>query len=132
PHSHSRWGARGYDIAWLEHHELADVGNQRCAVENHRPGVAGLHALAVHVEPHVEVLHICDLIPCDQPRTDGPKGIAALALVPTAPSLVLEVSLGKIVADHITGDVIESGAPVDVRGALANNEAELHLPIHLY
>ena len=37
-------------------------GNQVGAVEDHRAGIAGLHALAVDVEPHVEFARVADFM----------------------------------------------------------------------
>ena len=50
--------------------------------EDHRPRVAGLPALAVDVEPHVEVLQVLDLVGGDEPRADRAERVAALALAP--------------------------------------------------
>src|ERR1700730_243704 len=44
--------AGGDHVAGLQHHELRHVGDDMPDVEDHGPGRAGLHAVAVHVEPH--------------------------------------------------------------------------------
>src|SRR5207244_12960651 len=58
-------------------HETTDVADQRGNAEDHGPRVAGLHALAVHIEPHVKVLHVTDFVAGDKPGTDGAEGVAA-------------------------------------------------------
>src|SRR5215469_681212 len=83
-HPDARRGARGDDVAGLEGHEAADVTDDLGNGEDHRAGVACLHALSVDVEPHVEVLHVTDLVAGHEPRAHGTEGIAALALVPGA------------------------------------------------
>src|SRR5678815_1195650 len=54
PEAHARRRAGADHVARQERHELADVRHDLRAVEDHRARVAGLHALAVDVEPHVE------------------------------------------------------------------------------
>src|SRR5258708_1321647 len=105
--AHAGWGAGGDDVAGKERHELADVGNEVRAVEDHRARVAALALLAVHVEPHVERLRVGDLVGGDQPRPDGTEGVASLALVPLAAAPELEVALRDVVHDAITGDMID-------------------------
>ena len=56
PDADARRRAGGDDVARLEQHELADIADEMRDAEDHRLGVAGLHALAVDVEEHVEVL----------------------------------------------------------------------------
>ena len=69
--------------------------------------VAGLLALAVDVEPHVEVLHVADLVGRDQPGADRAEGVAALALVPGAAALDLVLALRDVVDDDIAGDMVQ-------------------------
>src|SRR5688572_7853808 len=56
------------DVARLEDHELAQVPHEVLHVEDHRPGVAGLAADAVHVERETERLGIGDLVGGHEPR----------------------------------------------------------------
>ena len=58
------------------------VAHQLGDAEDHRARVAVLHALAVDVQPHVEVLRFGDLVGRHEPRADRAEGVAALALVP--------------------------------------------------
>src|SRR5215470_8324296 len=62
--------AGGDDVAWLHHEELRAVPDDVLDAEDHRLGVAALALLAIHVEPHVELLHVLDLVPGDEPRSD--------------------------------------------------------------
>src|SRR5437899_2692677 len=56
-------------------HELRDA-------EDHRPRITGLAALAIDVEPHVEILRILDLVGRHQPRTHRSERVAPFALAP--------------------------------------------------
>src|SRR5215470_15473599 len=76
--------AERHDIAGLERHEAADIADDMRDAEDHGLRAAGLHALAVDVEPHVEGLRVRDLVPRHQPRTERREGVAALAFVPLA------------------------------------------------
>ena len=89
-HADARRGAGGDDVARLQGHELADVADDLGHGEDHGAGVARLHALAVDVEPHVEALHVADLVAGHEPGADGAEGVAALALVPGAAALELD------------------------------------------
>ena len=80
-------------------------------------GAAVLHAPAVDVEPHRQVLRIADLVGGDQPGPDRPEGVAALALVPGAAALDLEVALGDVVDHAIAGDVGQRVGFLDIGGA---------------
>jgi hypothetical protein len=55
-HAHADAGRRagGDDVAGQQRHELAHVAHHLGGAEDHGLGVAGLHALAVDVQPHVE------------------------------------------------------------------------------
>src|SRR5208337_4261909 len=105
--AHARRRARGDDVPRLEDHELRDVGDEGFCAENHGRGRAALHALAVDVQPHVELLRVLDLVGRDQPRPQWAEGRAALALHPLARALDLERTLGDVVAYAVAGDVLE-------------------------
>src|SRR6202008_4362179 len=93
--AHADTGRRagGNDVAPLQAHEVAEVGYQLLHVEDHGLGAAVLIAVAVDLQPHREVLRIGNLVPGHQPRTGGAEGVAALALVPLAAALDLELAL---------------------------------------
>jgi hypothetical protein len=61
-------GAGVDEVAGFEDHELAQVVDDHVRVEDHRPGVAGLPADPVDIEPHVEIAHVGDLVRGGQPR----------------------------------------------------------------
>ena len=81
-HAHARRRAGGDDVAGQQRHVARDVGDERGDAEDHRPRVAALPALAVDVEPHVEVLRILDLVGRHEPRPERSERVAALALAP--------------------------------------------------
>src|SRR5580698_3731317 len=56
------WGAGGNDIAGLEPHELADVGDQVRDAEEHGAGAAVLKTAAIDVQPELQVLRIGNFI----------------------------------------------------------------------
>src|SRR3954451_22824508 len=70
-------------VAGLQAHELADVADQMSYPEDHRSRAAVLIALAVHLEPHVQVLRVGHFVGRHKPRTQRPKGVVTFAL-PTA------------------------------------------------
>ncbi len=118
-------------IARLERYEAADIGQGFGDREDHGFRVAGLHALAVDIEVHVEVLRITQFIGGYQPRTGRAEGIATLALDPLRTALLLELTLGDIIDQHIAGHVVESVLDVDITAGLADDEAEFDFPVHL-
>ena len=96
-HAHADAGRRagGDDVAGLQGHELADVADELGDAEDHRLGRAVLAAVAVDLEPHVEVLRVGDFVVGDEPGADRAEGVAALALVPLAAALDLEFALAE-------------------------------------
>ena len=54
--------AGGDHVAGQQRHVARDVGDDRRDAEDHRLRVARLPALAVDVEPHVEILRVPDLV----------------------------------------------------------------------
>src|SRR5260370_14603142 len=131
PHAAAGRRARRNDVARLQNHEMRDVGNELLHVEDHRRGRPLLHALAIDVEPHVELLHIGDLIPGDEPGPERAECRTTLALHPLAGTLGLEFALGDVVADAIARDEIQSLVLGDVGGAGADDDRKLDLPIRL-
>src|ERR1700693_789769 len=120
------------DVARLHDEELRAVPHQIFAAEDHGLGVAALALLAIDVEPHVEVLRVLDLVLGDEPRADGPEGLAALALVPLAAgALDLEVALGYVVRHEVAGDRRLGVFLGEVARALADDDADLDSPIGL-
>src|SRR6185437_3444894 len=130
-HSYSRRGARRDDVARLQRHELADVAHDRGNRKDHGARVARLHALAVDVQPHIEVLHVADLVASHEPGTHGAEGVAALALVPGAAALRLVFPLGEVVDDAIPGDVLQGVTLLHITGRRTDHDTELDLPIGL-
>src|SRR5262245_27269300 len=127
----SRRRAGDDDVAWLQHEELRAVPDEVPAIEDHRLGVAALALLSVDVEPHVEALRILDLVLGDQPRAERPECLAALAFDPLSGPLDLEHALAHVVGQAVSGDHVERLVLRQVARALADNDAELHLPVEL-
>ena len=120
------------DIARLHYEELRAVPDEMFAAEDHRTRVATLTALAVHVEPHVQVLRILDFILGDEPWSDRAEGLAAFALVPlTARTLDLEYALRHVVREEIAGDRVLRLVLGEIARALADDDAELNLVVEL-
>src|SRR4051795_10686007 len=82
----------GDDVAGQERQELRNVGDAFRHREDHGRRRAGLAALAVDVEPHRQFLHVRNLVPGDQPRTDRTKRVVRLALGPLAETFDLEIA----------------------------------------
>jgi hypothetical protein len=91
--AHPRRRAGGDEVTRVECHELAQVADDLRHREDHGPGIAGLEAFAIHVQPHAELVHVAHFVAGHQPRPGGAEGIAALALVPLAAALELELAL---------------------------------------
>src|SRR5690606_14679536 len=83
----ARGRAGGDHVAGHERDEAADIAHQGLDAEDHGPGVAGLAALAIDVEEHVEVAYVLDLVAGHHPGTGRPEGVVALALGPLAAAL---------------------------------------------
>src|SRR4029077_4228932 len=103
----ARRRAGGDDVARLHHEDLRAVPDDVRDAEDHRLGIAALALLAVHVEPHVELLHVLDLVFGDEPRPERAERLAALALGPLPAALGLEVAFRHVVADAVAGDDVE-------------------------
>jgi len=110
---------------------MTQVADDYSRTEDHCPGVAVLVAVAVDLEPHVEILRVLYLVSRDQPRADGPEGVASFALVPLTASLELECALGYVVADAITGDVISRLVLGHIGSVFADDDRQFDLPIQL-
>src|SRR3954466_3796157 len=117
------------DVTRLEHEKLRAVPDDVLDIEDHRLRVAALALLAVHVEPHVELLDVGDLVLGDEPRSERAEGLAALALGPLAAALGLEVAFRDVVANAITRDDIERVLLGQVAPARTDHDCDLTLVI---
>ena len=104
------------------------MGDDLRHVEDHGARVSGLHALAVDVEPHVEVLRVANLVAGDEPWPDRACAVEALALVPLA-GRHLEGAFRDVVHHAVAGDVVERGCLLDIPGLGADHHAELDFPV---
>nr|GEU28106.1 putative aminotransferase [Tanacetum cinerariifolium] len=131
PHAHAGRRARGDHVARFQRHELRQVADDLRHREDHGGRVTGLHALAVHFQVQVEVLHVADVLGRDQPRADRAERVAALALVPLRAAFELVRPLRHVVDHAVAGHVLERIVFRDVLRAGADDDPELHFPIGL-
>src|SRR5580704_1499017 len=129
-HADARRGSGQDDVAWLEAHELAGIRDQLRYRENHIPGRSVLASNLIDAQPQPEPMRIGNLVLRDQPRSERRETIRALALEALAAALELKISLGKINADTISGNVLHCLRLVDVHPAHSNHHTKLDLPIH--
>src|SRR5262245_14604477 len=100
--------------------------------EDHGAGVALLPPLAIHREPHVEVLRILDLVLGDEPRPDRAEGLAALALVPLAArAFDLEYAFRHVVRQEVTGDDAHRLVAGEIARTAADHNAQFDLIVEL-
>src|SRR5262245_8108261 len=86
------------DVARFHDEKLRAIPDRMFAAEDHRTRVAALTALAIHVEPHAQVLRILDFVLGDEPRSDRAERLAPFALVPLpARTLDLEDAFRHVV-----------------------------------
>lgn len=130
--AHARRRACGDDITGFEHHELRDIGDDGFHIEDHGLGGARLHTHAVDVEPHVELLHVLDLVGGDKPGTERAEGFATLALHPLAAALDLILALGDVIAEAEAGNHRHRVFLRHIASALADHDGEFHFPISLH
>src|SRR5690606_2884062 len=76
----ARRGAGGDDVAGLQAHKLAEIGDAVANAEQHRLRRAVLIAVAIDPEPHGQALRVRDLVAGNEPGADGTEGVAGLAL----------------------------------------------------
>src|SRR6266576_3310731 len=129
----ARGSAGGDHVAGKERHELTDVADKPGYVDHEILRRAGLLGLSVHLEPQAEVVHVRDLVGRGEKRAERREGVAALALHPLAAALELEGPLRVVVVEHVARHVLprEHGVSLDIAGAAANDDCELHLPMGL-
>ena len=77
-------------ISRIKLHELRNIGDNMRRAEHHRLCVAVLHAFAIEIEIHVQILHILNLIGCHEPWADRAEGWRTFALHPLATALRLK------------------------------------------
>src|SRR5438874_957598 len=114
PHAHAGGRAGADDVAGLKGQELAEVGDQSGYPEDHRAGAAVLDAPPADLQPDGQIVRVADLVRGDQPGPYRPEGVAALALVPGAAAVQLEVTFGHVMDDAVAGHVIQSLRLADI------------------
>src|SRR3569833_1562241 len=80
--AHAGWRARRDDVAGLERHAGADVGDQVWNLEQHVAGVGFLLHDTVDREPQVEHVRILDLINKNKTQTKKNKTVLPLRIDP--------------------------------------------------
>ena len=89
-----------------------------------------LALLAVHVEPHLEILRVLDFVTGDEPRPDRPEGLAAFAFIPlSARAVDLKATLRHVIRQEIARDRAHRLASVEIACALADHDAEFDLVV---
>src|SRR4029079_5651182 len=129
PHAGGR--ARNYLSSGLHDEILRAAPENVPAIEDHGACVAALAFVAVHVEPHLEILRVLDLVFGHEPRAERTERLAALALRPLSRAFELKNAFGDIVRKTVTGDKVKRLVLRDVARALADHDAELDLPVEL-
>src|ERR1700682_1833585 len=87
--------------------------------------------LAVHEQPERERLRVGHLVGGDDPGAGGAGAVQALALEELAAPAVLDVPGADVVDDRVAEDVAERSGALDVDPGLADDDAELDLPVDL-
>src|SRR3954453_13106074 len=131
PHTDTRRRTRRDDVARQQRHDPVNVADQGFYPENHRLGIAGLHPLAIDVEPHVKRLRVSQLVCRDENGSNRAEGVEAFALVPGAAALKLIFALRHIVHEAIACNIVQRLMFLDVTGRPAHDDAEFNLPIAL-
>jgi len=90
-HADSRRGSRGNDVSGMKTHEPAHITDQVRDTEHHRGGRGVLIAVAINLEPEMQILWIRYFVRGYHPRTNRAKRIRALALHPLPRALELKM-----------------------------------------
>src|SRR5262249_7431080 len=107
-HRHARRRAGDDHVARLHDKILRAAPDDVPAVKNHGAGVPALAFLAVHVEPHVEILRVLDLVLGNEPWSERAKRLATLTFGPLPRPLDLKDALRNIVGKAVARDDVES------------------------
>ena len=126
------WRRSGNDeIARLQRHVTADIGNRLRDSEDHGLRIARLFAFAIDVEKHVQVLRVRYLVRGHKPGADRTEGVVSLALAPLRAALLLVETFGNVVDEYVAGNVGGNFFFRNMRSAMANDHAQFHLPIRM-
>src|SRR5690606_6927889 len=130
-HAYACGRARGDHVARHQGHQFAHVAYDRRAVEDHFPGIAALYGFTVQLQPDIEGLWVAHIVGRRQPRANRPERIEALALVPRAAALELEMPLGHVVHHAITRHVRPRLVFADIPRPRADHDSQFDFPIDL-
>ena len=86
---------------------MADIGHNLLHAEDHGLGGTILFAHTIHIAIHGKVLRIRDFILRHQPGAERAESIEPLALIPSAAAFRLPFTLRHVIADRITGHMIQ-------------------------
>src|ERR1700722_646757 len=123
-HADARRRAGDQQVAGIQRHKPTNIGYQLPHCEYHSPRIAGLHAPTVEVQEHLEILRIADFIRGYEPRSDRPKCVATLALVPLSAALQLKRAFRHVIGKHVAGDHIERVFLAHISGRAAENDPQ--------
>src|SRR5207253_8271274 len=99
--------SRDNHVTWVKRHEPAEIAHNLGDAKDHVRSRAVLAPDAVHIEPEPERLGVWDLISCDEPRSDRPERVAALALGPLTGALALQRPFRHIIGEEVTRHMFE-------------------------
>src|SRR5258707_11818273 len=129
PQTNAGRRARYQQVSRVHGDEPTHIGDQLTQGEDHSSCVPGLHASAIEIQEHLEVLRIADFIRRYQPRSHRSECVATLAFVPLGAAFHLKRALGNVVGKHVSRDAIERLFLAHVSGRAAENNPQFDLPI---
>ena len=88
-----------------------------------------MHALAIQVHVHLEILRVGHFVFGDHPWADGAEGVAALTLVPSAAHFELVGAFAHVIDGAIACHIVEGFFLRHIACALANHNAQFNFPI---
>ena len=100
--------------------------------EDHRPCIAALVRMPIHLEPEIEILRITDLLLRHQPGVNGSKGVTPLALIPLTSALELLRALGDVIDDAVARHVFQRLINPQILAGISDHYAELDLPVGFF
>src|SRR5450755_4387692 len=129
PDAGRRAGAE--DVPGQQGHEPRHVAHQCRDVEDQARRVAVLFGLAVDLEPQARRPEVWKLLAGHQRWAERREAVGALPLGPLAEPFELERALRIVVVQDEARHVVQRRLELDIFGALADHQRQLHLPVGL-
>src|SRR5690606_28346432 len=127
--AYARGGARDDDITRKKGHELAQMGDDFGHRENHIGRIAFLPRFTIDLELHFKRLRIWNLVGGDQPRAYWAKRVKAFSFCPLPASLDLPMTLGDIVGETISGNIIKGLIDRHFARRSAHDKTQFYFPV---